>query len=373
VTATGTPRRMTPGRRRAGETPAVPVVRDMRRAARPFDVSFEARTAYDFIISATLGDARQHDLPIEERTWLDTARGTLSAPDRDALDTCFDDDVPTVFQGLASLIVGDPSVKTGADVVVALDAAGPRGIAMAVITDLVAPGTSATLVARAVDGEAEALAELEPSLADYKRDSVRGFLAGLEASIQQMRQSLSAWLVPFAAIEDRVGRLMMADVASRATSNIGQSPEAVIERTTGGLRFMPESHVRRVILAPSFVGRPYNYIYQGSDWRLFCYPISDDILEAADGVTPPASMVRLYRALGDPTRMRVLKLLVGRDWYLTELATHVELSKPTMKHHLAILRAAGLVTVTEEGALTYYSLRRERLDEAGLELRHYLG
>ena len=238
---------------------------------------------------------------------------------------------------------------------------------------VVAPGTPASLIARVVDGDADALGELEPSLAEYRRNSVREFLAEVEPSIKQMRQSLGAWLVPFAAAEDRIGRLMLADVASRATANIGQSPEAVIERTTGGLRFMPEPHIRRVILAPSFFGRPYNYIYQGSDWRLFCYPVSDDILETADGVTPPPSMVRLYRALGDPTRMRVLKLLVGRDWYLTELATQLELTKPTMKHHLAILRSAGLVTVTEEGALTYYSLRRERLDEAGLELRHYLG
>ena len=345
----------------------------MRRGTRPYAVSFDARTAYDFLISATLGDPSDHDLPVEERAWLDSARATLSTADREALDTCFSQDVPTVFHGIASLIVGDAAVKTGADVVGALDAIGSRGIAMAVIGDIVAPGTPASLIARVVDGDADALADLEPSLAEYRRDSVREFLANVEPSIERMRQSLGAWLVPFAAAEDRIGRLLLADVASRATANIGQSAEAVIERTTGGLRFMPEPHIQRVILAPSFFGRPYNYIYQGSDWRLFCYPVSDDILESADGVTPPVSMVRLYRALGDPTRMRVLKLLVGRDWYLTELATQLELSKPTMKHHLAILRAAGLVTVTEEGALTYYSLRRERLDEAGVELRHYLG
>jgi ArsR family transcriptional regulator len=83
-------------------------------------------------------------------------------------------------------------------------------------------------------------------------------------------------------------------------------------------------------------------------------------------------MVRLYRALGDPTRMRILRLLSDRDWYLTELATQLELSKPTTKHHLALLRAAGLVTVTEEGNLTYYSIRRDRIDQAGAQLSQYL-
>jgi len=84
------------------------------------------------------------------------------------------------------------------------------------------------------------------------------------------------------------------------------------------------------------------------------------------------SAIRLYRALGDETRLRILKLLGERDHYLTELAQELELSKPTIKHHLAQLRVAGLVTLTEEGSLNYYSLRRDRLEAAGKEVRDYL-
>jgi hypothetical protein len=115
----------------------------------------------------------------------------------------------------------------------------------------------------------------------------------------------------------------------------------LIERVTGGVRWLADPGVRRVFLAPSYFARPFNYIYNGPDWRLFCYPIEDAILEAADRSAPPAAMVRLYRALGDATRMRILRLLSDRDWYLTELATQLDLSKPTTKHHLALLRAAG--------------------------------
>ena len=39
---------------------------------------------------------------------------------------------------------------------------------------------------------------------------------------------------------------------------------------------------------------------------------------------------------------------------------------------MAQLRAAGLVTLTEEGSLTYYSLRRDRLDEVGVDLRRFI-
>jgi DNA-binding transcriptional ArsR family regulator len=70
--------------------------------------------------------------------------------------------------------------------------------------------------------------------------------------------------------------------------------------------------------------------------------------------------------------MRILKLLAGRDLYLTEIAQQLELSKPTIKHHLALLRAAGLVTITESGAVINYSLRRGRLDDASVELKRFL-
>jgi DNA-binding transcriptional ArsR family regulator len=50
----------------------------------------------------------------------------------------------------------------------------------------------------------------------------------------------------------------------------------------------------------------------------------------------------------------------------------LELSKPTIKHHLALLRSAGLVTITESGTVVYYSLRRNRLDDASADIKRFL-
>ena len=83
-------------------------------------------------------------------------------------------------------------------------------------------------------------------------------------------------------------------------------------------------------------------------------------------------MLRLHRALGDGTRLRILKLLAEHDLYLTEIAQQLDLSKPTIKHHLTQLRVAGLVTVVESGSVMYYSLRRDRLDDASLDLKRFL-
>jgi DNA-binding transcriptional ArsR family regulator len=127
-----------------------------------------------------------------------------------------------------------------------------------------------------------------------------------------------------------------------------------------------------VVLAPSYFSRPYNFIMAASDWRFFGYPVSDDALEANDPLAAPQSVVRLHRALGDETRLRILKLLAGRDLYLTEIAQQLDLSKPTIKHHLALLRSAGLVTITESGTVVYYSLRRNRLDDASADIKRFL-
>ena len=51
------------------------------------------------------------------------------------------------------------------------------------------------------------------------------------------------------------------------------APVDLIERTTGGIRWLPEAGVRRVILAPSYFSRPYNFLMSASDWRFFGYPV----------------------------------------------------------------------------------------------------
>ena len=167
------------------------------------------------------------------------------------------------------------------------------------------------------------------------------------------------------AIEER-------DAALRAVERGAYSGSELIERTTGGIRWLPEVGIRRVILAPSYFSRPYNYLLAGEGWRFFGYPVSDDALEVEDRLAPPPAMVRLHRALGDETRLRILKLLAGQDLYLTEIAQQLELSKPTIKHHLALLRAAGLLTVVESGAVIYYSLRRDRIDTASTDIARFL-
>ena len=161
------------------------------------------------------------------------------------------------------------------------------------------------------------------------------------------------------------------DVAGRR-ADLGRLDLAgFVEQATGGVRWMPDAGTRRLYLFPSVFTRPYNYVFAGRDWTMFAYPLADSALDGDNGAVPAAS-IRLFKALGDESRLRILRLLASGDLYLTEIAERMGLSKPTVSHHLAHLRAAGLVTITQSGTLTYYTLRHDRIAEAGVELSRLL-
>lgn len=72
-------------------------------------------------------------------------------------------------------------------------------------------------------------------------------------------------------------------------------------------------------------------------------------------------VVRLFKALADESRLRIVGLLAGREYSVEELATAVGLSGPTVSHHLARLRDAGLVRMRAEGTTHLYRLDGDAL------------
>ena len=63
-----------------------------------------------------------------------------------------------------------------------------------------------------------------------------------------------------------------------------------------------------------------------------------------------------FKALADPTRRRILELLRDGDLTVGELAEHFDISKPSLSHHLATLKSAGLVSDERRGQNIVYSL-----------------
>jgi ArsR family transcriptional regulator len=74
----------------------------------------------------------------------------------------------------------------------------------------------------------------------------------------------------------------------------------------------------------------------------------------------PAS-VEFAKAIADSTRQKIMKYCCCEWRSVTDIVTHMSVSQPTVSHHLAILRSAGLVDVRHEGKQTYYRLNQKRI------------
>jgi ArsR family transcriptional regulator len=71
--------------------------------------------------------------------------------------------------------------------------------------------------------------------------------------------------------------------------------------------------------------------------------------------------VEFAKALADPTRQEIMSLICCHEMSVGDIVEAVGVSQPTVSHHLAILRDAGLAKVRNEGKHTYYSLNQGRM------------
>jgi ArsR family transcriptional regulator len=81
---------------------------------------------------------------------------------------------------------------------------------------------------------------------------------------------------------------------------------------------------------------------------------------------------RTFRALADPTRLRILNLLLKEPTCVCDLAAALELAQPLISRHLAYLRSAGLVQDRRSGTRVNYSvvLEGEKGQALGVFLRY---
>ena len=73
------------------------------------------------------------------------------------------------------------------------------------------------------------------------------------------------------------------------------------------------------------------------------------------------SPVLFAKAIADETRQKIMHLVCCNWLSVGEIVEKIGYSQPTISHHLAILRDAGLVDIREEGKQTFYSLNQENI------------
>jgi DNA-binding transcriptional ArsR family regulator len=226
------------------------------------------------------------------------------------------------------------------------------------------------LVAQAVAGDLKAAAEVAARSMPGERRVVEQ-LSGLgPASVKALTlEVLERWHDEvFAAGRDEWSALLEADARATDQASPRLTPEELIDHATRGIRYEGEAGIDRVLLVPSVVSRPWIVISEWDSTKIFCYPANPG---AAEGGEQQGEMIRLYRALGDETRLRILREMATGDRRIADLAHSLGLAKSTIHSHLAVLRAAGLVRL-RLGTEKRYELRKGRPDLNRL-LDEYLG
>ena len=71
----------------------------------------------------------------------------------------------------------------------------------------------------------------------------------------------------------------------------------------------------------------------------------------------------LFKALNDPTRRSILEMLKKKDMTAGDIADAFNISKPSISHHLDLLKQAGLLDSVKEGQFIYYSLNATVVDD----------
>lgn len=67
-------------------------------------------------------------------------------------------------------------------------------------------------------------------------------------------------------------------------------------------------------------------------------------------------LAQVFKALGDSTRLDIIRLLIGKELCVCDILDAFSLSQPAISHHLKILKQAGLLSDSRQGKWIYYRL-----------------
>jgi DNA-binding transcriptional ArsR family regulator len=104
-----------------------------------------------------------------------------------------------------------------------------------------------------------------------------------------------------------------------------------------------------------------NKLWTRNPQASFMTTLAESPFRLSEQPTRPELLAKYFRAFGDPTRLRILELLVEREHSVSELVELLGQSQPQVSNHLACLRWCGFVGTRREHRVVYYALANERI------------
>jgi DNA-binding transcriptional ArsR family regulator len=148
----------------------------------------------------------------------------------------------------------------------------------------------------------------------------------------------------------------------------------LLEELSQGVRLAQPPQLPELVLVPSFWSTPLILYVQVNDQReLFMFGGRPPDASLVPGEIVPDALIQALKALGEPTRLRILRYLVAEPLTPSQLARRLRLRAPTVVHHLDVLRLARLVHLTlESGHKVRYAARSGAVRETCAALEDFL-
>jgi DNA-binding transcriptional ArsR family regulator len=339
------------------------------------EVEFDVSEAAEVLMSiCVIGDVDEYDTFDLGAAWLEEQRAAVPSDLLETVDR-FALGAGKVAGHLLGTVVDTPKPRTFAAFYELLAATDAHEIKLQLMGRY--SGASSHLPApdvteRAARGDAEAQEQFLEPLREYwdKYESARGLVEGdAEELKRQLVDFLPRWHeLVFLPHEPEWREAAERDVEAKLAAAPGRTPQQLAELATRGYQYAPSPDIRKLVFFPSWWMRPWVILWEHNGAKIFGYPIAG----GADAQTDsPAEVARVYKALGDEGRLKLLRRLSEGPLMLSEAAAELGVAKSTAHHHLAILRQAGFVTVRDEDEKVY-KLRSD-LPAAGELLGGYLG
>lgn len=186
---------------------------------------------------------------------------------------------------------------------------------------------------------------------------------------EHLKSVMSRWYEEVVVPQrESLSQILSRDKKAKEKMNGNLKPEAMVEWATGGITYLPEPGVHKVLLIPQSIYRPWNVEGDIEGVKVFYYPVANESIYPDDKNMPSYFLVQKHKALGDEARLRMVKFLKGSNRTLQEITNELNMGKSTVHHHLKILKAARLVE-TQDGK---YRLKENAVQSLSNELKQYL-
>jgi DNA-binding transcriptional ArsR family regulator len=206
---------------------------------------------------------------------------------------------------------------------------------------------TSSVLRRARAGDADARGLIGDALFPGDRSSQNSLRRLLEIPASDLKRLMTEIVIAwhhdvFSDDEAEAIRTLASDVRAKRVLAMTSTDE-LVRLTTNGIEYWPEPRIRKILLVPSLITKPWVATTRHHSMRIFCYPADDEAPAGAD--EPPARLLRLQRALAHPERLQILRLIASGVSSSSELSGRLGLSSARLRTHLVMLRAARLVDV----------------------------